>query len=96
MEGKKKKKKEKKNHSFTLTHESITEELKPAVEVTHTSEHRSCVKVDGGGRPGLPVPNSPYGICGRKATLNRAQELCESPGGRPGLPSLISQRFLWT
>ena len=23
-----------------------------------------------GGRPGLPVPNSPYGFCGRKATLN--------------------------
>ena len=27
---------------------------------------------------------------------SRAQELCESPGGRPGLPSLISLRFLWT
>ena len=26
-----------------------------------------------GGRPGLPVPNSPYGLCERKATLkNRA------------------------
>ena len=24
----------------------------------------------GGGRPGLPVPNSPYGFCERKATLN--------------------------
>ena len=23
----------------------------------------------GGGRPGLPVPNSPYGLCGRQATL---------------------------
>ena len=30
----------------------------------------------------------PYGL--------RAQELCESRGGRPGLPSLISLRFLWT
>ena len=44
-----------------------------------------------GGRPGLPVPNSPYGLCGRKTTLNeltrlRAQELCESRGGRPGFP----------
>ena len=42
-----------------------------------------------GGRPGLPVPNSPYGLCGRKARLNyplvRAQELCESRGGRPAL-----------
>ena len=26
----------------------------------------------------------------------RAQELCESRSGRPGLPSLISLRFLWT
>ena len=26
----------------------------------------------------------------------RAQELCESQGGRPGLPSLISLLFLWT
>ena len=47
----------------------------------------------GGGRPGLPVPDSPYGFCGRKATLNlntvereRDQELCERRGGRPGLP----------
>ena len=40
-----------------------------------------------GGRPGLPVPNSPYGLCGRKATLkNRAQELCKSRGGRPRRP----------
>ena len=23
-----------------------------------------------GGRPGLPIPNSPYGLCGRKVTLN--------------------------
>ena len=23
-----------------------------------------------GGRPGLSVPNSPYGLCGRKATLS--------------------------
>ena len=41
-----------------------------------------------GGRPGLPVSNSPYGLCGREATLNlnwicRAQELCESRGGCP-------------
>ena len=46
------------------------------------------------GRSGLSVANisnSPYGLCGRKATLNvqnsfRAQELCEGRGGRPGLP----------
>ena len=26
----------------------------------------------------------------------RSVELCESRGGRPGLPSLINLRFLWT
>ena len=47
----------------------------------------SCVK-GRCGRPGIPLRNSPYVLCGRKATLNRhrAQELCESRGGRPGLP----------
>ena len=34
----------------------------------------------------VAVRNGPYGLCGRKATLkNRAQELCEGRGGRPGL-----------
>ena len=40
------------------------------------------------GSPSLAV--QAYGLCGRKATFNlfsvRAQELCESRGGRPGLP----------
>ena len=45
-----------------------------------------------GGRPGLPIPNSPYGLCGRNARLEKvkcikAQELCESRGGRPGPPA---------
>ena len=31
-----------------------------------------------GGRPGLPVPNSPYGLCGRKVTLN--QRAAQSSG----------------
>ena len=54
-----------------------------------------------GGRLGLPVPNSPHGLCGRRAALHlnlnnytvsvsythlRAHELCESRGGRLGLP----------
>ena len=42
-----------------------------------------------GGGPGLPVPNSHYGLCGRKATLI-VQELCESRGGRPGHSVLTS------
>ena len=38
---------------------------------------------------GIKLPAKVYGD-------NRAQELCESRGGRPGLPSLISLRFVWT
>ena len=43
-----------------------------------------------GGRPGLPVTNSPYGLCGRQATFEdkeeerrgtRAKELRERRGG---------------
>ena len=32
-------------------------------------EHPQELCESGGGRPGLPVPNSPYGLCGRNATL---------------------------
>ena len=44
-----------------------------------------------GGRPGLPVSNSPYGLCGRKATLNlktkvRAEELSSESRCGPGFP----------
>ena len=56
------------------------------------AEVRSCVKVE------VAVLGStcPYGLCGRKATLNRhrGQEPCESGGGRPGLH--LSLRSLWT
>ena len=37
--------------------------------VWHSGSELGCC-VSRGGRPGLPVPNSPYGLCGRKATLN--------------------------
>ena len=42
------------------------------------------MRESGGGSPSLTV----LMVCGRKATLNlndRAQELCESGGGHPGL-----------
>ena len=35
------------------------------------SELRSSISESRGGRPGLPVPNSPYDLCGRKATLEK-------------------------
>ena len=36
--------------------------------ILHEVPQKLCES--GGGPPGLPVPNSPYGLCGRKATLN--------------------------
>ena len=30
-----------------------------------------------GGRPGLPVPNSPYSLCGRKVTLEEEAMVTE-------------------
>ena len=48
-----------------MTHRLFTSH----VHIYVSSELRSCVKA-GSVRPGLPVPNSPYGLCGREATLN--------------------------
>ena len=47
------------------------------------------------GRPGLPVPNdSPYSLCGRKATLNSKLDLVPGAtlGWRPLLPDNKQQR----
>ena len=54
-----------------------------------------------GGRPGLPVPNSPYGLCGRKATLNLTERVQSSETVKEevdvqGSPSLIVRTALWT
>ena len=35
-------------------------------------------------------------VPGTKQIRAELKKLCESRGGRPGLPSLISLRFLWT
>ena len=53
------------------------------------SELWSCVKVEVAVL-GSPSIIGPYGLCRRKLTLNllRAQDLCESRGGRPGLPAV--------
>ena len=41
-----------------------------SVQKLYSTELRSCVSR--GGCPGLPVPDKPYGLCGRKATLEEA------------------------
>ena len=60
--------------------------LKVAIAVTLENRAQK-LRESQGGRPGLPVPNSPYAHSVRKVTLeNRAQKLCGSRGDRPGLP----------
>ena len=39
-------------------------------DVQYISVARQELCESRGGRPALPVPSSPYGLCGRKATLN--------------------------
>ena len=39
---------------------------------------RAQERENGGGRPGLSVPNSPYGLCGRKATLEEKKNIVHS------------------
>ena len=47
---------------------NVQRSLNVCTDVRCHSEFRSCVNESGGGRPGLPVPNSPYGLCERKVT----------------------------
>ena len=42
-----------------------------------------------GGRPGLPVPNKPYGLCGRKATLGEEEENLFKFNNEEKIPFLI-------
>ena len=39
------------------------------------SQLRNCRCEGRGGRPGLPVPNSPYGLCGRKSTEKEEEKV---------------------
>ena len=71
-------------HTLTLTHTHRTNTHTHTNTNTHLHRPYETVGLNGlrtlselelcesrGGRPGLPVPNSPeYGLCGRKATLN--------------------------
>ena len=58
---------------------------------TNNNSARPFLSVDNGERHAVPTKTVQRGhIC------QKAQELCESRDGRPGLPSLISLRFLWT
>ena len=74
-----------------ITHEQMMRRMNETCRWWRHTVQELFGKKSGGGRPGLPVPNGLYGLCGRKATFEevliiRAQELCESRGGRPGLP----------
>ena len=76
---------------WSVTHYEHLKRHSPFLRVRELCDSR-------GGRPGLPVPNSPYGLCGRKATFNslnsfpnRAQELCpNSPYGLCGRKATLN------
>ena len=66
------------------------DELIPYYSAGHT-QLRGCVNESRGGRPGLPVPNSPeYGHCGRKAIQQHytfcQQATAEGVSGWTGCP----------
>ena len=49
---------------------TVTENIRTATATIATTATTQELCESRGGRPGLPVPYSPYGLCGRKATLN--------------------------
>ena len=53
-----------KHHVYLVT-------LEEEVGIIHRAEEL-CERR--GGRPGLPVPNKPYGLCGRKATFEEEED----------------------
>ena len=65
--------------SDDIKHQFIIINVKQHLNVGRHRDQELCRSR--GGRPGLPVANSPYGLCGRKATFkhwnHRAQKLCE-------------------
>ena len=67
---------------------------------TH-SEHRFPAPSSKGRKEGCRKPVLGVWVVNRQHQAGvqqrvKAQELCESRGGRPGPPSLINLRFLWT
>ena len=46
----------------------VSVDIKSNIEMNARRAQELCERR--GARPGLPVPNSPYGLCGHKATLN--------------------------
>ena len=50
-------------------------ESKPTFEEEEEVHYRAPELCESrGSRPGLPVPDSPYGLCGRKVTLNSTRD----------------------
>ena len=73
--------------SPSLIIRTVSVDVKKIFNLNWALELMSCVKVDV-----FPVPNSPYGLCGRKATLNLNAELrncVEVEVDVMGSPSLI-------
>ena len=52
------------------THAIVTLAFREKVEAASAHLRTEVLCESRGGRHGIPVPSSPYGLCGRKATLN--------------------------
>ena len=73
------------NHNFRRQRRARAESIQPnALPLGQTCSHSFTW-----------LEYSAFKAVGCMCTI-RALELCESRGGRPGLPSLIILRFLWT
>ena len=59
--------------SLSLTVPTVSVDVKQHRTRIQSRSQELCES--GGGRPRIPVPNSPYGLCGRKATLNLTRRL---------------------
>ena len=55
---------------------TVSVDVKQTLQPAMCSYRAQELCESGGGRRALPVPNSPYGLCGRKATLNWICSTC--------------------
>ena len=83
--------------SPSLIVRTVSVDIKNIEHIT-LSELRSCVKIGPGEHSGLPVPNSLYSLCGRKATFDEYKDSLMLTCGESDLISLcldLQRRSEW-
>ena len=56
--------------TFVTNVSPTSKDIKAQIVINNSTARAQELRESGDGRSGLPVPNSPYGLCGRKTTLN--------------------------